>query len=423
MIVFIKKILLLLICLVAISGQFCFAVNANSSQVTSDDCGPCEEVPADLTEMLKNYKSQVVMDKEIVRPPPGFSDVLVVFSMENCQFCRKLTRRVIPQFAEKFHKKIYVKTYYLNNTANYEKFYYLVKDKLEQKSILPIVIGSTKALYGTKEIERFLELLLRQDNKYIELVAPPAYMVKSRAADTLKSMTLPIVILAGLIDGINPCAFATIIFLITYLSVNKVQKKRILLIGTAFAIGVFTLYFIIGIGLFDLFSRIMLQHYSWIKSVKIIISGLMFLFFLLSLYDLWVFFYKKDNKEMLLQLPKSFKLLSHSMIRVFVNSRLSILFAFFLGFVISSIELACTGQVYFPTIAYLIKNQEYFKAALFYLLIYNIAFIAPLITVFIMIYLGTNSRSIEKLLKEQLWIIKLLLAILFFVLAVIFLVN
>ena len=64
-----------------------------------------------------------------------------------------------------------------------------------------------------------------------------------------RSLDIWTVIGAGLLDGVNPCAFATMIFLISYLSVRKRQGRELLATGVAFTTGVFLAYFGVGLGL------------------------------------------------------------------------------------------------------------------------------------------------------------------------------
>ena len=63
-----------------------------------------------------------------------------------------------------------------------------------------------------------------------------------------RSLSVAAVVLAGLIDGVNPCAFATILFFVSYLAVSRRQRREMLLVGGAFALGVFVTYFAVGLG-------------------------------------------------------------------------------------------------------------------------------------------------------------------------------
>ncbi|HAK45575.1 MAG TPA: hypothetical protein DCO79_06610, partial [Spirochaeta sp.] len=80
-------------------------------------------------------------------------------------------------------------------------------------------------------------------------------------------------------------------------------------------------------------------------------------------------------------------------------------------------ELGCTGQIYFPTITYIIQTDKAASGFL-YLALYNIAFILPLAAVFIVVFLGITSKRITKKFQTNLGIIKILTGFLFIAFAV-----
>ena len=57
------------------------------------------------------------------------------------------------------------------------------------------------------------------------------------------------VFLAGLLDGVNPCAFSAMVFLISALALAGRSKRTMLAIGLSYACGVFITYSLIGAGL------------------------------------------------------------------------------------------------------------------------------------------------------------------------------
>jgi hypothetical protein len=91
--------------------------------------------------------------------------------------------------------------------------------------------------------------------------------------------------------------------------------------------------------------------------------------------------------------------------------------AFITGIVISLIELACTGQVYLPTIIFVLSMPGPQIQALLYLVLYNLAFIVPLVIVFIMVFFGTTSEQLGRFINRWTGPIKLLMAVMFFFLA------
>jgi cytochrome c biogenesis protein CcdA len=88
------------------------------------------------------------------------------------------------------------------------------------------------------------------------------------------------------------------------------------------------------------------------------------------------------------------------------------------GFLVSLLEAVCTGQVYLPTISFVLKSTTLKFQALAYLLLYNIMFIAPLVVIFALALLGTSSQQFSDFLKKRLGVIKILMAVLFFALGI-----
>jgi hypothetical protein len=91
--------------------------------------------------------------------------------------------------------------------------------------------------------------------------------------------------------------------------------------------------------------------------------------------------------------------------------------AFLIGMATSIIEMACTGQVYLPTIIFVLGVPELKARAAFYLVLYGLVFVLPLVTVFVLAYFGTTSEKLGQFINRRAATIKLLTAGLFFVLA------
>lgn len=121
---------------------------------------------------------------------------------------------------------------------------------------------------------------------------------------------------------------------------------------------------------------------------------------------------------MTLQLPSFLKKKIRSVIRENSKSSLYVFAAFGSGVAISILELACTGQVYAPIIY---KINEGSQDALTMLVIYNLAFVLPLIIIFGLAMGGMKSNVLMNFQKNHTSKIKLLTAILFFVLAAVLL--
>ena len=178
---------------------------------------------------------------------------------------------------------------------------------------------------------------------------------------------------------------------------------------------VFSTYFIVGLGGFSL-----IQSLSSFPVISKIIKwiGILFAFTIgvLNFYDYYL--YKKGKtSDNILQLPKFLKLKIHENIREKSKSKFFFASAFALGFLVSIFELACTGQVYLPTIVYIVKATPLKIYGIVYLLLYNLMFIVPLLMIFLLVYFGITSEKLTDIFKSHLGKIKISLGIFFISLA------
>ena len=82
----------------------------------------------------------------------------------------------------------------------------------------------------------------------------------------------------------------------------------------------------------------------------------------------------------------------------------------------SIFEFACTGQVYLPTLAYLVRVRRQ-ASAVGLLVLYNACFILPLLVVFTASWLGVSSARVTALFQKRMGAVKLGLAAVFLGLA------
>ena len=118
--------------------------------------------------------------------------------------------------------------------------------------------------------------------------------------------------------------------------------------------------------------------------------------------------YPKEGKvkEITLQLPKSLKLRIHKVIREQTRTSGVIIGALVIGFAISTLEFVCTGQVYLPTITFVMGVEGMRPNALSYLILYNLMFVTPLLVVFGFVYWGTTSLQLGGVLQRHLMPVK-----------------
>jgi cytochrome c biogenesis protein CcdA len=230
-----------------------------------------------------------------------------------------------------------------------------------------------------------------------------------------RSLGIWTVVGAGLLDGVNPCAFATMIFLISYLSVRKRKGRELLATGVAFTIGVFFAYLAVGLGLLRFLTAlpILTTVGKWVYGLTL----------LLCLALAWgsMADYQKARKgrleDMGLKLPQRLRNLIRQLIREGSRARNYVLASLALGFAVSVVELACTGQVYLPTIIFVLGLPEWRARAALALLAYNVMFIVPLIVIFLMVYYGTTSKELIDWMNRHAAAVKLGTGMLFLLMA------
>lgn len=230
------------------------------------------------------------------------------------------------------------------------------------------------------------------------------------------------IVLAGLVDGINPCAFATIIFFISYLTLSNKKGKEILITGAAFTIGVFVTYLLVGLGFYKVLDLVR----NTLTIISKIVYGLTAVICLVLAFMSVKDYFKARKgqiEDMSLKLPDPLRKRINSTIREGRKASSYYLGAFVTGVLISLLELACTGQIYLPTIIFMTSVPELRGKSIGYLLLYNLMFIIPLIVVFILAYYGTTSKDLTNFFKKHTATVKLCMAFVFIGLAIWLLVS
>ena len=240
--------------------------------------------------------------------------------------------------------------------------------------------------------------------------------------ERFQSFGLLTVASAGLVDGLNPCAFATLAFFVSYLTLSGRQGRQILLVGAAFTLGVFLAYLGVGLGFYkvlDALGDLLATAGRWVYGITGVFCAVLAV---LSLVD----FLKARRGEigdMRLNLPHALRMRINAVIRSGRRSQAFVAGSFVTGMAVSLLELACTGQVYLPTIIFVVSQPQMRARAIGLLVLYNLLFIVPLVVVFVLAYYGTTSRQLTRFLQRRAAAVKLGLTVLFAALAIWLLVS
>ena len=261
--------------------------------------------------------------------------------------------------------------------------------------------------------------------KYVATGAQPIWeefdpQQQTEAEQTLieryKSLGALTVLGAGLVNGLNPCAFVTIVFFLSYLAFVGRQGRQVLLVGATFTLGVFVAYLLAGLGL----SRLL----ESLGSVQLTLKRLMFSFTTLlclalagiSLHDCLKARQGKID-EMKIKLSLDLRRQVHRVIRQGAQMRAFYAVAFGVGAIVSLIQLTCTSPIYINIVFLIHEVPEMQANAYLYLLLYNLAYIVPLVVIFVLAYFGTSSEQLGNFITQRTAPIKLLTAVVFLVMA------
>jgi hypothetical protein len=280
----------------------------------------------------------------------------------------------------------------------------------------PAVFVGSEALIADDITDAALQMLI---TRHAGTEQPPVWQTsdteiraaRQRLVSRFRNVALASVIVGGLVDSVNPCAFATLVFLITYLATLKRSRRDVLFVGGAFTLGVFGAYLALGLGL----SEVIASLDSLPRVAAFVTWGIIVLTFALaalSFHD-FVLAVRGRTSEIALKLPKPLRMRINRIITKHLRTRTVAISAFVLGLIVSLLELACTGQVYFPLIKFMNMVGVDRARVLSLLVIYNLAFVSPLILIDGAAALGMGTDRLNAMLKKQVASVKLLMAMFF----------
>ncbi len=198
-----------------------------------------------------------------------------------------------------------------------------------------------------------------------------------------KTLTLGSIIVAALIDSINPCAFGVLIFLLATMF-SMASSKRALKFGLMYVFIIFLVYFLVGLGIMKVISE-----YSSIMGYVIVVAGI--LVFVGGLIEIKDFFWY--GKGFSLKIPLKMKPKLEK-----ITKKGTLTAVILLGIVVALVELPCTGGIYLAILSLMHVNNSF---GVSYLLLYNIIFVLPLIIMVLLAYFGTKTEKITNWVESH----------------------
>lgn len=204
---------------------------------------------------------------------------------------------------------------------------------------------------------------------------------------TRPEVTLPTIIVAGFLDGINPCSFTLLLLFIAALLATvgsagpqdmALARRRMLLNGGAFILAIFLAYLIFGTGLMQVSTTLAQNHLG--ARLGALLSVL------LGLWMLKDRFIPGVGPRLAAPRWVAGRLRG-------VDGAASVGTMFGLGALVSLCTVPCSGAVYIAIVS-LLALQTSFALSYGYLLIYNAMFILPLVAI---LFLASSRAGLNRM--------------------------
>ena len=209
-----------------------------------------------------------------------------------------------------------------------------------------------------------------------------------------QELTLGIVIVAAVVDSINPCVFGVLIFLIAFMTRMFKSANKMLLMGLLYSAVVYITYLLLGFGILKVaIGSSFASFFYWIAALIAIFAGL------LEIKDF--FWYGKGfSLQIIPGGAERIKLYTRQIEKMEQRHPLMLIATtILLGIFVVMVELPCTGAPYLAILGLLSKGA--FATAVPLLLLYNLVFIFPLFIIISIAYFGTSSEALEGWRKEH----------------------
>ena len=286
--------------------------------------------------------------------------------------------------------------------------------QIEPSAVATLSVSLKPMLPG--EFSKHVQILCDDPESPVMVVPVTGTAVESKSAAAASRWTLPTVVLAGIVDGFNPCSFAIMISLAGILAIGGRKRKARIIGGLAFCVGTFVTYMLMGLGLMQALKA--LEGLRIVHDVvMVLLAFALVVLSFLSFRDALRFRKIPVFSVVTLKLPEGVKVLIRKIAMESWSGPAVAVTGFGCAFLVTLLDALCTGQVYVPVLA-LISREPGAWRSFALLALYNLAFVAPLVAVFVLASKTTDAFLMAKWSSRNVIPAKIALGILFALLGV-----
>lgn len=192
---------------------------------------------------------------------------------------------------------------------------------------------------------------------------------------------LPLVLISALLDSVHPCSFSILLITIAFLFGMQLSREKILKLGGTYIAGIFSAYFLIGLGLLKVLHIFDTPHFMGKLGASLLIT-----FGVLNILSRLF-----PNFPIKLKIPN----IAHRAMGKLMD-KASFPAVFGLGLLVGICQFPCMGGPYLMVIG-LLRDQMTYMNGFNYLLLYNLILIIPLVAV---LFISADKLLVDKM---QIW--------------------
>ena len=199
------------------------------------------------------------------------------------------------------------------------------------------------------------------------------------------SQLLPAVIVTGLLDSVNPCAFAVILLLLAFLFTLRKSRSHILKLGFVYVGMIFLVYFAIGLGI--------LQAVRFSNDPHFVARAGAWLLIGLGVINLVEYLF--PTFPIKLHMPKIAGARTNALIK-----QATLPTTMLAGLLVGLCTFPCSGGIYVSIIT-LLNAKTTLAWGVSYLALYNIMFVLPLIVILLLVSNRMAAKTWARWEREQ----------------------
>ncbi len=320
----------------------------------------------------------VDLNAPINEVPTGNGMEVVIYYGQGCPHCARLEERLDEVASETGSIYVVKKEVYFNSVNNKEMQELMDYFGLDMnlRGVPFTLIDNRSAISGEVSKERLEEIITEHfRNESISGIYTELSFTPRNGVSPATHLTLAMLIGAAAVDAINPCTITVMVLLLGVILMSE-GKRKMALAAATFIIVVFIAYLLMGVGILTA-----IQH-----------SGLTSLFyqivtvaaFLLAMMEFNAYFRYKPG-FFAVEMPMFLRPYTKKVMK----KATSIPGVAFAALMCSLFLLPCSSGPYLMVLG-MLANAVTLKA-LFYLVLYNIIFVVPMVVIAAAVYMGRTT--------------------------------